>query len=279
MLSVYLTSKAGRALERGALVARSLLAPRLEVVSGYSEPVARAFAAEILGICERSFEDLLASVLATREQSEPDFASGAINLARRSELYGALRRELEDWEAVSLVALVATASTETVERLIARCVLVLLRDEALRTGLVERPGGLVPFIEEVLRLFPPEPTLVREARQDVVLGGHEIPRGDSVSVSVAAANRDPAFYQNSQRIRLDRSERQHFSFGAGVHQCIGAGLARRLCFSALDTLLKEAPGFRSYGPISEAAIADVGGRLLPKELWINLPDLRSPQAS
>ena len=279
LLSLHLNSKAGAALERGASVARTLLAPHLEIVSGYSAPVARAFAARIIGLCERSFKDLLASVLETREVSERPLPMETVAIARRSELYEALCRELEDWEAISLVGLVATASTETVERLIARCVLVLLRDQPLRAELVDRPSELVRFIDEVLRLFPPEPTLVREARRDVVLDGLDIPAGAKLSVSVASANRDPTFYKDPQRIRLDLAERQHFSFGAGVHQCVGAGYARRLCFSALDILLKEAPDFRSPEPISEACLANVGGRLLPKELWIHLPSLQSQQDS
>jgi cytochrome P450 len=215
------------------------------------------------------FANLLSSVTHSRDNKNSRPAA-QIELARSSELYRALRGEIGEDEAVSLVALVATAATETVERLIARCVVVLLRDSALRRELIEHSERLAPFIEEVLRLYPPEPTLVRETTRDLVLNKCLIPSGRRLKVSVAAANRDSAFYHDPERILLDRRERHHYSFGAGVHQCIGAGFARKLCRIALATLLERAPNFTSELPVERITVVDAGGRLLPQELWINL---------
>lgn len=269
LLSLHLMPKAGIALTSAPAVSASLLTPRLDIVGGYAAPLSRWFGAEILGMSAVPFADILSSVTNSRANENlrsPDQSE----LARSSELYRTLRGEMGDDEAVSLVVLVASAATETVERLIARCVIVLLRDDGLRRELIEHSERLAPFIEEVLRLYPPEPTLVRETTGDVVLNKCLIPSGTTLKVSVAAANRDSAFYHDPHRILLDRRERHHYSFGAGVHQCIGAGFARKLCRIALVTLLERAPGFTSEIPVQRIPVMDVGGRLLPQQLWINL---------
>ena len=122
----------------------------------------------------------------------------------------------------------------------------------------------------MLRLFPPEPVLLREAVRPASVGGVDIKAGRQLRLSVAAANRDPSRFAEPHALRLDRPKRHHFAFGGGVHQCIGAGLGRRLALVALRTLLLRAPGLAPAEPLDALAYHDVGGRLLPRRLLVRV---------
>jgi cytochrome P450 len=76
-----------------------------------------------------------------------------------------------------------------------------------------------------LRWEPPISTVVQVAKKDCELGGVAIPKGTNVSVSVAAANRDPAHYPNPDRFDPTRKNVAHLTFGAGPHVCLGMLLA------------------------------------------------------
>lgn len=94
------------------------------------------------------------------------------------------------------------------------------------------------WVEEVLRLAAPAQGLFRVARRDTTLGGVAIPARALLSLRFAAANRDPAAFVDADAIRLDRpSVPAHYTFGGGLHFCIGAGLARRELAVALEQLL------------------------------------------
>ena len=87
---------------------------------------------------------------------------------------------------------------------------------------------LQPFIEEVLRLESPVQGLFRTAANDVELGGVHIPKGSRINVRYAAANRDGAEFACPHAMDLDRERpARHLTFGAGIHHCLGAPLARR----------------------------------------------------
>ena len=89
------------------------------------------------------------------------------------------------------------------------------------------PGRLPNAIEESLRLEPAAAMVDRYATADVTLGDAAIRRGELVSVSVAAANRDPATFPDPDRFDVRRENaRQHLAFARGPHVCIGMHLAR-----------------------------------------------------
>jgi cytochrome P450 len=87
--------------------------------------------------------------------------------------------------------------------------------------------GLVPTaIEELLRFDTPAPMFERWVLEDVEVHGTWIPRGQEVALQFAAANRDPAVFDRADDIVLDRSPNPYLSFGAGIHYCLGAPLAK-----------------------------------------------------
>jgi cytochrome P450 len=86
---------------------------------------------------------------------------------------------------------------------------------------------LVPVaVEELLRYDTPAPMFERWVLEDIEIGGVHIPRGEELALLFASANRDPGTFERADAIVLDRSPNPHLSFGAGIHFCLGAPLAR-----------------------------------------------------
>jgi cytochrome P450 len=132
-------------------------------------------------------------------------------------------------------------------------VLRLVEQPELQERIAADRALLPLFIDEVLRLHPPELLVPRLTRQDVTIGGADIPAGALVHICVAAANRDPAMFDAPDRLRLDRPARRHFAFGSGIHHCVGAPLARRIVAAALGALL-DAGRLRALEPLDGLAM-------------------------
>jgi len=144
-----------------------------------------------------------------------------------------------------LVRFLWMAATETSERVIVRATLMLLQYPALRGRIAENPDLLEPFVDEALRLYPPELMVPRTTVAPVRLAGTDIPPGQHVMLCLAAANRDPAIFEDPGAIRLDRPPGRHLSFGSGIHKCSGTAMARPIVVAALEALLDAAPGLRA----------------------------------
>lgn len=103
--------------------------------------------------------------------------------------------------------------------------------------------GLVPTaIEELLRFDTPAPMFERWVLEDVELDGVTIPRGQELALQFAAANRDPAAFERPDEIVLDRLPNRYLSFGAGIHYCLGAPLAKlefEILFAAILRRMPE----------------------------------------
>jgi cytochrome P450 len=232
---------------RIAAEASALAGERFDLVADYAVPLARRAAALVIGLEEGE----LNGILAAPDISSPVSAmsEGSIELLRRADLYRSLLDEsgglLDDERARSLVRLLCRAATETTERLLVRAAAALLADPPMRRRLEESPALFAPFIEEMMRLYPPEPNLVRRATRDVKVGAAAIPAGATVFVSLLCANRDPRIFPDPGEARLERPRTRHLAFGGGPHQCVGAGLARRIASIALRTLFDPA---RPVGP-------------------------------
>jgi cytochrome P450 len=235
--------------------AEAAIAPEMEVVEDYAVAVSRAVAAALIGFGEADRTEIAAA--AASMSSSPDplafFIAELDRLAPRAGVYAKLREqsrgELGDAELRSLVRLLWLAATTTTERVIAHSVLQMLRNPELRTALTGEAKLIETFIEEVMRLNPPEHMLPRRAIGPARLGGALIPAGAHVWLCVAGANRDPAKFESPDRLRLDRPTRRHFAFGSGIHQCVGAPLSRRVVAAALEVLLRRAGDLRPLEPL------------------------------
>ena len=95
-----------------------------------------------------------------------------------------------------------------------------------------------------MRWEPPITTVVRTAVRDCELGGVAVTPGTNVSVSVAAANRDPMRYPDPGRVDPTRRNIAHLTFGGGPHLCLGMHLARTEATVAINALLDRLPDLR-----------------------------------
>jgi cytochrome P450 len=113
------------------------------------------------------------------------------------------------------------------------------------------------LVEEVLRHDPPLHLFTRYAKEDCEVLGHRFARGDRVGLLLAAANRDPAAYADPARFdpaRFEAARPPALSFGAGIHFCLGAPLARLEIAAGLRALATRAPGLSPAGPARFAPI-------------------------
>ncbi len=105
--------------------------------------------------------------------------------------------------------------------------------------------GLVPTaIEELLRFDTPAPMFERWVLEAIDVGGVTIPRGQELALQFAAANRDPEAFDRPDEIVLDRSPNRYLSFGAGIHFCLGAPLAKLEFEILFAAILRRMPALR-----------------------------------
>jgi cytochrome P450 len=157
---------------------------------------------------------------------------------------------LSEEEMVSMLALLIFAGHETTVNLIGNGMLALLTHPAQLEKLRQDPSLMTNALEEMLRYCGPAiGASPRYASEDIEVGGQLIRKGDAVLVSLAAANRDQAWFKQCETFDITRSdEGRHMAFGYGIHYCLGAPLARLEGHIAITTLLKRLPNLRLAVP-------------------------------
>jgi cytochrome P450 len=177
-------------------------------------------------------------ILAERRRHPQD---DLITMLSQSEIDGT---RLTDDEIFAFLLLILPAGVETTYRASGNLLVALLTDPDQLDALQADRTMLHGAFEEALRWEPPITTVVRLATRDCELGGVAIPAGTHVSVSVAAANRDPARYPDPDRFDPTRKNIAHLTFGGGPHLCLGMHLARMEAAVAINALLDRLPDLR-----------------------------------
>jgi cytochrome P450 len=108
----------------------------------------------------------------------------------------------------------------------------------------ERDTLLNAATEEFLRYYTPAPGDGRTFSDDVEVEGQKFKEGERLWISWAMANRDPSVFEQPNEIVLDRKGNRHFSFGIGVHRCVGSNVARTVFKSMLTAVLDRMPDYR-----------------------------------
>ncbi|PRY26367.1 cytochrome P450 [Aliiruegeria haliotis] len=127
-------------------------------------------------------------------------------------------------------------------------------------GTVTQDAARLPtLVEEVLRHDPPLHLFTRYAYEDIDLFGHSFRRGEQVACLLASANRDPEAFPDPDRFDPDRPVTTNASFGAGLHFCIGAPLARLELARTLPALFAACPGLRLVEPPRYAPVYHIHG--------------------
>jgi cytochrome P450 len=115
-------------------------------------------------------------------------------------------------------------------------------------ALIADPAGWGGAVEEVLRHDSPVQLTGRTAKAGAVVAGREVRAGTRVTLLLGAANRDPEVFADPTRFDVTRANaRDHLAFSAGIHYCVGAGLARLEGVVGLRTLAERFPGLRVSG--------------------------------
>jgi cytochrome P450 len=118
-----------------------------------------------------------------------------------------------------------------------------------------------------MRHSPIAAATFRAATVDVELGGVTIPAGTLVVVNTAGANRDPAVYDEPDRLDITRDDPSAMlTFGGGVHYCLGSHLARAELVQALTVITRRMPNARRTGPAPWKPLIGLSGPItLPIE--------------
>jgi cytochrome P450 len=139
------------------------------------------------------------------------------------------------------------AGHETTANMISLGTVAMLQHPEVFTRLGETydPAVIANIVEELMRyLTIVESQVDRVATEDLMIGGQLIRAGEFVMMNLPAGNWDTDFVDNPETLDVDRNTRGHLGFGYGVHQCIGANLARVEMQVAFATLARRLPGLK-----------------------------------
>ena len=162
-------------------------------------------------------------------------------------------------DVVITAILIAVAGHETTANLLGAGIVRLLKPSPEGARLIDSLDPADPsLLNELLRLDGPVQATARTATEDQLIGGVEIAAGQQALVVIAAANRDPAVFDNPNEFRLGRTGPPPLTFGYGAHYCLGAALARLEIKIALDQILARKP------------------RLAGAVTWRDTPAIRGP---
>ncbi|WP_420076176.1 cytochrome P450 family protein [Streptomyces sp. JL3001] len=235
-----------------------------DLIASYAAPLPITVICDLLGVPDRHRRDfrVWTDTLVAPDPSRPQEAKAAVvaMLGFFGELLAAKREEpaddllsdliavrdegdrLSEDELMSLAFLILFAGYENTVQLIGNAVLALLRHPEQLDALRADPKRIAAAVEEFHRFEGPALLAIRRfPTEDMTIGGVPVPAGETVLLSLAAANRDPARFPDPDRLDLSRDTSGHLALGHGVHHCLGAPLARAETEIALTALLERFP--------------------------------------
>jgi cytochrome P450 len=184
------------------------------------------------------FVDYLRALAASRVSSPgPDLISDLVAVRDGTD-------RLSDDELVGTAVLLLMAGHEATVNVIGNGVLALLTHRDEWTRLVADPDLLPTAVEELIRYDAPLQLFERTATAPTTVAGHPLEPGDRIAALLGAAARDPAVFESPDRLDIGRSPNAHLGFGAGIHYCVGAPLARVEIAAALEALATRLPELR-----------------------------------
>ncbi len=200
---------------------------------------------------KREFGDYFGRVLDERRSDPRDDLISRLAAANRDVV-------MTVEELMDAVALLLVAGNETTTNLISLATLQFARFPEQREIVLGDPSAMANAIEEVLRYDSPVHAIPpRITRKDTALGSVEIKAGEWVTVYTAAANRDPKRFVRPDVFDVRRRDAaNHIAFGAGIHFCLGAPLARLEGRIVMEELLAKAPDYELMKPDEPPSFQD-----------------------
>jgi cytochrome P450 len=254
------------------LVAGLAAQPRIELVSEYAAVVPMLVNLETLGVPRSDWKWMCGQTAALQEGSSfragnrerrlaiaeeaaralDEYFCEALSACRKAPRDNLMSALMAEWDGspntndllVGTCVHVLASGNETTRNALSKAVLVLLRNSALLERLLEEPDLMPAVVDELIRFDPPAQMVTRWAYRDEHVRGHDICRGDKVTVVLGSANRDPARFATPDTLRFDRHNRQHSGFGMGAHYCLGSVLGRMEVEIGLGAMLTLLSGLR-----------------------------------
>jgi cytochrome P450 len=145
----------------------------------------------------------------------------------------------------------------------------LAGDKALQNKLRADPSLIPSAIEEFIRLYTPYRGFARTATKEVTFSGQVIPADEPITMTYAAANRDPDVFPNPNEFILDRENiNMHLGFGKGKHRCAGMPLAKMALKIFLTQLLSRTKDFEVAGELGYARLPEIGLLSCPIKFYV-----------
>ncbi|GAA2327782.1 cytochrome P450 [Dactylosporangium salmoneum] len=238
-----------------------------DLISQVAEPLPVTVIAELLGVPEadrhllRPWSAAICGMYELKPSRET--AEAAVRASEEFTQYlRALARRRREDPRDDLVSALAAVEGLSEDELIGTCVLLLNAGHEATvnvTGngwraLLQNPDQLAlvradpdllgTAIEELMRFDTPLQMFERWVLEDIEVRGVPIPRGSEVALLFGSANHDPAAFADPERLDVTRRDNPHISFGAGIHYCLGAPLARIELAASFGALLAKAPNLR-----------------------------------
>lgn len=182
--------------------------------------------------------DLLTNYLEVKQNPRP----GMLHAVAAATLNG---EPISDMDALGMLTLIIGGGFDTTTALTAHA-LEWLSENPDQRELLSRERDLIldSATEEFLRYFTPAPGDGRTFAKDCEVAGQQFAEGERLWLSWAMANRDPEVFDNPNEIDMERRGNRHYSFGLGVHRCIGSNMARMVFKRMLLAVLDRMPDYR-----------------------------------
>lgn len=248
--------------------------PPVDLVEAFALPVPSLTLCDLLGVPYEDHERFqhLNAVLVSMEstvrdgeaawQEVHDYLHAQVQRKRRQPgtdvLSGLIDSgELDDSELVGVGIQLLLAGFDTTANMLALGTFALLENPTQRQLLTSDSASVNGVVEEILRhISVLQFTIQRTALEDVDLDGRLVKAGETVTVALQAANRDPAKFAGPGVLDVTRDAKGHLGFGHGLHQCIGQQLARIEMQAGLAGLFRRFPTLELAVPAAEVPVHD-----------------------
>jgi hypothetical protein len=259
----------GRVRDTVAQVLDTIEDGEFDLIGRFAGPIPTVVIAQMLGIdpaqhdrfkawSDTSVETAFNPFPTPEQEAARDEADACLNAFFEAEIEA--RRTAPGEDLISdMIRAEAEGEKLSVQEIVGQCNLLLIAGNVTTTDLIGNgvkalldnpeqlarlradPGLIGNAVEEMLRFDSPVTNSGRIADRAIDIGGCPVGKGESLSVSLAAANRDPDVYPEPDRFDIERADTHHQAFGGGRHLCLGAHLARLEAQEAILGLLERFP--------------------------------------
>ncbi|MFI6765645.1 cytochrome P450 [Streptomyces sp. NPDC050355] len=242
----------------------------VDLVKAFAQPIPALMICELLGVpsSDRETFQRQTHTMTDRRSTDGERMAAmtgmgeylhALVLAKRAEptddlLSDLTTSDLTDEELTGVGAFLLGAGLDTTANMIAHGTFALLSNPDQFAALRDDPDLADKAVEELMRYLTIAHTTIKSALEDVELDGQLIKAGETVTMSMEAANRDPQRFPDPDSLDLHRKATGHLGFGHGIHQCLGQQLARVEMRVALPALVTRFPSLRLAIPADEVPL-------------------------